>query len=78
MEIRLIGTFEAVEAVTRELRRQFMVVSEKDKPARSGGIRRYLTLNEAVVEERKPDPIPGAFMAAQGLFATEETGRGEQ
>lgn len=42
MEIRLIGTFEEIEAVTRELRRLFVVESEREKPARNDKVRRYL------------------------------------
>jgi hypothetical protein len=45
MEVRLIGKFEDVEAVTRDLRRLFTVVSERDLARRSGeGIRRYLVV----------------------------------
>lgn len=54
MEIKLIGIFEEVEAITRELRRLFVVTAERDRSARSGDIRRYLTLTPAPT----PNPSP--------------------
>jgi hypothetical protein len=53
MEIRLIGTFQEVEAVTRELRRLYTVISERSWPAKNGKLRRYLRLADVEVKEAR-------------------------
>lgn len=58
MEIRLIGPFEEVEAITRELRRQFEVVTETDRAAaRSDWIRRYLTVYVPSLSEKGKEKV---------------------
>lgn len=53
IEVRIIGLPDGVETITRELRRQFTVVAERDRDSRKNPefIRRYLTIQMEVAHD---------------------------
>ena len=58
VKVRLIGPPERVEAITRDIRREWGVVEEQDYPCRrdEGLVRRYLVIAEGLA---LPSPDAG-------------------